>query len=348
MITKLQLKNFRKFKNKTLTFSKPITVIYGDNAKGKSSILESLYLLCNGKSPWTVSDDYVKNNQKETVPYSRIEIEKDGITYSFFKDRNSKITILDGKKVSTRKFLKNNAATIYNPEKIEILLLSSQKRRDFLDEAISHFDDEYAYDLKNFKRVLRQRNAYLKKLAKKFYESGIIARNDPQLNIWTKEYIKISVKIVEKRDLFIQELSDTDSFKLEYITNYDTKDIEKSLTEILEESKRRDIATGYSNIGPHRDDWEIIHKQNIKKFGSRGEKRLAIGKLIFNTHEIIANKTGFYPILLLDDIASELDKKNTQKIFNQDTLSKQQTFITVIDIDTLPKELLENSDLIKL
>ncbi len=120
------------------------------------------------------------------------------------------------------------------------------------------------------------------------------------------------------------------------------------LADALENSKKRDIATGYTNVGPHRDDWILSNGEDIKKFGSRGEKRLAIGQMIFKKQEIIAEKLGFYPILLLDDIASELDEKNSKKIFDKKLLKKQQTFLTIIDPNNLPNDVIKNAQLIDL
>ena len=131
---------------------------------------------------------------------------------------------------------------------------------------------------------------------------------------------------------------------VEYIKSNGDHDIETA----VEESKKRDIATGYTNVGPHRDDWRLINGTDMKKFGSRGEKRLAIGQLIFNKQELVAKKLGFYPILLLDDISSELDTENTKRVFNDKFLGKQQTFITMIEYKELPKRLLEKAQLVDL
>ena len=123
---------------------------------------------------------------------------------------------------------------------------------------------------------------------------------------------------------------------------------EDSLSDSLENCKKRDIATGYTNIGPHRDDWMLTNGSDIKKFGSRGEKRLAIGQMVFKKQEIIAKRLGFYPILLLDDIASELDEKNSEKIFDKELLKRQQTFLTIIDPNDLPNDIVKNAQLIDL
>ncbi len=354
MIEKLILKNFRKFKEKTFIFNKNITIFYGSNAQGKSSVLEALYLISNGKSPWASTDEFINTEQSKQV-HTRIEILKDDRSHVYFKDKEKRIFKIEGKNVRSKTFFENSSATIFNPEKIELLMISSSQRRNFLDETISKYNYEYESTLKEFKKVLRQRNAYLKKLAKLFYEKGVIAVNDPLLNFWSKQFVEKSVPILQERINLSKELS-AQGYDIKYKTDFtiDRRKINnheyiiEQLSVDLENSKRKDIATGYTNVGPHRDDWEISLGKDIRKFGSRGEKRLAIGMLIFQSQEVVHNKTGFYPILLLDDIASELDIYNTEKIFDKKLLDKQQTFITVIDSKTLPKELLKDSDLVHL
>lgn len=344
MITKLTLQNFRKFQKLELDITKPIVVIHGDNAKGKSSILEAIHIIANGNSPWASSDEYLNNKQEDTSKHMRIEIQTDEKTYTFYKDGRKRKHQIDGVNTTSRNFFSKNSATIFNPEQIEILMISPSKRRDFLDSVIKERNYEYDDIQKKYKKVLRQRNAYLKKLSKLFYEKGIIARNDPQLNFWSKEFITLAEIIRKERQNLVTDIK-TKDFWLEYeIPEYETEDIAES----LELSKKRDIATGRTNIGPHRDDWQIFNDENIKKFGSRGQKRLTIGRLIFQTQEILAKDIGYYPILLLDDISSELDKKNTNKIFSKDTLEKQQTFITIIEKKDIPKEVLDEAQLIDL
>lgn len=354
MITKLTLNNFRKFKKKKVEFSKNITILYGENAQGKSSVLEALYLISCGKSPWTSTDEYINIKQKDSI-HTRIEVEKDGKSYTYFKDQSKKTLKIDGKKVTSKKFFINSSATIFNPEKIELLMISPSQRRNFLDETVIKYNYEYDNTLKEFRKILRQRNAYLKRLAKLFYEKGVVAINDTQLIFWTNKFIQSSIPVIQNRIKLTHNLSSME-YKIKYVTDYgintrrinNVAHIEKQLSSALEKNKRRDIATGYTNVGPHRDDWEIHNGIDIKKFGSRGEKRLAIGQLIFQTQEAIKNETGFYPILLLDDIASELDTQNTKKIFDKSILDRQQTFITAINYKTLPKDIIKDADIILL
>ena len=349
MISKLTLKNFRRFKDLELEFNSNLVILYGDNAKGKSSILESIYVVSNGKSPWAQTDDLINNGQEEEGRHMRIEIERgDENKYTFFKDDNRKQYQINEKRTTPKKFFEENSATIFNPEQIEILMISASERRSFVDELIGRIDYSYYNTLKDFRKVLKQRNAYLKNLSKLFYENGTVARNDPVLNVWTSKFVDLSLEISLKREDICRKLSQ-EYFEVRYIS--DTKDftnIKEELSTKIEDLKKRDIATGYTNTGAHREDWEIHNHQDIKKYGSRGQKRLAIGQLIFMSQDVFANKNGFYPTLLLDDISSELDKKNTEEILDHKLLEKQQTFITVINPDRLPKQILEKAQLIDL
>jgi DNA replication and repair protein RecF len=342
-IKNIKLSNFRKFNEIEIPINKDIVILYGDNAQGKSTILEAIVLITNGSSPWASSDEYISFEQEDDKRYTRIEISIDEKTFSFFKNNGKRVFQIDSQKTTPKKFFEKTASTIFNPEQIEILMISPSKRRDFLDETICLINYDYLDTLRTFRKTLRQRNAYLKKLSKDFYERGTIARNDTQLNFWTDKFINLSKEIQGKRIELCNEITSKD-IKIEYIKSNGQTPLEEK----IETSKKRDIATGYTNIGPHRDDWNLINGKDIKKFGSRGEKRLSIGQLLFSKQELVAKKLGFYPILLLDDISSELDKKNTKKVFDKEFLSKQQTFITTLDYKKLPKEIVEKAQLINL
>lgn len=349
MIKNLTLKNFRKFKDISLDFDSNLVVLYGDNAKGKSTILEAISMISDGRSPWAQTDDMINNEQTEDDRHMRIEITReDQMHFVFFKDNNRRQHQINEKRTTSRKFFNENSATIFNPEQIEILMISPSERRLFLDDIIARTDYSYNETLTNFKKVLRQRNSYLKKLSKLFYENGTVARNDPVLSIWTAKFADLSSEITKQRSDICKALS-ADNFEIEYVSEIsDFDNIHKELEEKMEKNKKKDIATGYTNTGAHREDWQIFDRQDIKKYGSRGQKRLAIGKLIFRIQEVLAEKNGFYPTLLLDDISSELDSENIKSIFNKQLLKKQQTFVTIINPKNLPKEILDSAQIIDL
>ena len=152
MITKIKLTNFRKFKQLELDVNKNIVVLHGDNAKGKSTILESIYLLTNGKSPWATSDEFINTDQEENEKYTRIEITNNDKLYSLYKNEGHRVIKIDNHSTTPKKFFQENASTIFTPEQIEILMISSSERRNFLDEIISTIDYEYIETLKLFRK----------------------------------------------------------------------------------------------------------------------------------------------------------------------------------------------------
>ncbi|KKR05587.1 MAG: replication and repair protein RecF protein [candidate division WS6 bacterium GW2011_GWF2_39_15] len=356
MIKSLKLTNFRQFKNKRFDFEDGLIVITGRNTKGKSSILEAIYYLTNGQSPWSDNVDLYN----EDLDYFRIdaEIEIDGYTnlYSVYRDKMKRMYQIDKKTTTPRRFFRQLSSTLFSPEQIEILLISPSKRREFLDDFCSKIDTDYDEINNKYKKILRHRNAYVKKLSKQFYETGIVPEIDKQLMYWSEELAKASVQLILKRLKYIDLLNNGD-FKVVYKSTLDIDELEDLLTENelyklhLEKYKagaKRDIALGYTNIGAHRDDWSIMDGKDIKRFGSRGEKRLAIIKLIYFTHSTFAKTKGFYPFLMLDDIPSELDDENIIKIFNEEILNKQQTFITAIRREEIPENILLKSQVIEL
>ncbi len=357
MINSLTLKNFRSFKNKALTFDKNITVIHGDNAKGKSTVLEAIYLILNGSTPWGGNHESFLNYDDIKDKYFTITIGIDDNNLTLYEDSSSKSFLIDKKKTTKKKFFNFQKANLFSPEQIELLMYLPQKRRDFLDDLISKVDIDYAEKIVLYNRVLRQRNSYLKKLSKTFYETGEINQNDPQIDYWTKSLVELAGKIMIRRCEIIEKLQ-SQNFFVEYRPSLSLNFFENMLDEVelkkiylkqMKENIKKDIATGFTNIGTHRDDWGIFSaKQDLKKFGSRGEKRLAIARLILQTQEIYKKYLGYYPILLLDDISAELDKDNAEKIFKEKILQKQQTFIATIDDKQIPKEILKKAQRIKL
>lgn len=357
MIKTLRITNFRQFKDFALNFVKPITILYGDNTKGKSTILEALHMITNGISPWGEFEDLFNDSQEEDEKYIRVEIVDDQEReYTYFRDGLKRQIKINGRNTTAKKFFSEISSVIFSPELIEILMISSGKRREFLDILIGKVDIEYSDILSKFNRSLKQRNAYLKKLGKIFFESGHLHQDDSQLIHWTKQVSKFGAEIISKRSVVISKLK-SNNFEVVYKPSItfnlfedlaDRESIEKIYYEKVMERAKRDIVTGYTSLGAHRDDWTIFSGKEVKRFGSRGEKRVAIGNLIFQTIEILAQKLGERPLLLLDDIPSELDSHNTEKVLSKDLLLKQQTIITTIDINHIPKKIREISDTIDL
>jgi len=357
MIEKIHLDNFRSFKKKEIEIKKDLTIIFGDNTKGKSTILEAIYLVLNGSSPWKHTyENLINYNTNED--YFAIKITSfDKNTYRIYQDQKTKTYLLDNKKTTKKKFFSFGKANLFSPEKIELLMYLPERRREFLDTLISDINWEYKNYLNTYKRVLKQRNAHLKKLSKKFFETKKIEENDPQIKYWDKMLAELAAKIMKERAQIIEKLQN-DNFKLQYAPSItlnlfedmlNTEEIEEIYKKQIQKNIKKDIVTGFSNIGVHRDNWKIFsQKKDLRSFGSRGEKRLGIANLILETQEIYKEYLGYYPLLLLDDISAELDSNNTEKIFSNNILEKQQTIITTPNPENLPKSITKKSKIIDL
>jgi DNA replication and repair protein RecF len=361
MISRISLRNFRQFDSYEAELNNKLVIIQADNTKGKSSILEAIHILTNHSSPYTSNYRDLFNYNKPEQHF-RIEIlhepeESSSKKLAFFQDERQKQFMIDGHKTTKKKFSENLASTIFSPEQIETLMSSSTKRKEYLNSLISKIDLDYSDILNKHTKSLRQRNAYLKKLASRFYKTGEINLEDQQLLYWSETFAKYSSQVTLKRHNFIKRLRD-DNFYVEYEPSVDISrekldqltdpNLEVIYLDQIVHSLRKDIALGHTTVGAHRDDWNIHSDKDIKKYGSRGEKRMALGRMIFQSQELLSEELGYYPILLLDDISSELDKGNIAKIIEESIKKNQQVIITTINLDSIPKEFVELGLVIRL
>ncbi len=356
-IHRIKLKNFRKFEDLQLKFVKPITVIQADNAKGKSSILEAISLITTQSSPFTSDISNMQNTDRDE--YFRIEADienGDKKEYVLFQQGDKKELIVDKKRTSRKKFSESIFSTIFSPEYIDLLMVSPQQRRDYLDSVICSLDRDYSLMLSNMKKVLKQRNSYLKKLADTFYKTRKLPDKDKLLTYWTNLFAEYSAQVMEKRIKNIKDISG-DDFTLVYEPSIDAGDfidmvdhdeIKKLNSLSLDSSQKKDIALGYTNVGAHRDDWSINLGKDVRTHGSRGEKRMAIGKMIFKIQDLYRDTHNYYPILLLDDISSELDDSNTVSILENALKDEQQIIVTTIRLEDIPKEIIDEATVIEL
>lgn len=360
MIKKLKVTNFRKFKKKELEFTKPYVIFYGPNAVGKTSILEAISILTNGSSSWTHENEDLYNQEQKADKHYRVEGEFQENSHStqkaVFQNNGERVFFINGKKTTRSKYRSSTASTIFSPETIELLMISPERRRDFLDSFISMTDPDFGEKLASFSKALRQRNAILKKLGKRFFEGGQLEENSPLLKFWDDTVASLSTSIARKREEFINQLKSEHFFikykpsvvysELDLLAN--NEDHTLLYKKLLRENARKDILTGRTNLGAHRDDWDIIAKGNMRKFGSRGEKRVAITRLILCMQEILTEALGFAPIFLGDDIPSELDAQNTARILEEIYTTQKQVFLTTIELSQIPQEFIDCSDLVEL
>lgn len=339
-IKKIKIKNFRNYEREEINLEKNINIFYGQNAQGKTNIIESIFLCSLGKSFRTKKDnEMIKLNEQNAMV--EIEYEK--------SDREGKIKIeignkkniyLNGIKIKKlSELLGNLNIVIFTPDDINILKGGPQNRRRFLDIMISQLRPNYMHILNLYIKTMEQRNIYLRQIKEEHKDENL-------LDIWDEKLAEYAIKIYEYRKEFIKKIikkldiihknitNNAEQIELDYITECDSK--EKYL-KLLKERRKLDIIKGFTTKGVHRDDFMIyINKKDIKIFGSQGQNRTAMLSLKLAELQVIYDEIGEYPILLLDDFMSELDKTRRKNFL--ENIEGTQVIITgteKLDIENL-------------
>ncbi len=343
MIRNLKLINVRKFNKLELSFNNNLIILIGKNAVGKTTILESIYAISTSKSHR--SDDF-KQMISTNKPFSHILLEVDKKYELIFSEKGKKAIInqLEYKKISD--FVGNLKTVLFSPNDLFLIIGSKSERRNFLDLELSLLDKIYLESINTYKKILKQRNDLLKI----YDESKKII-----LEVITTQLIEQVKIIINKRLEFIKDLNfklkdihilltNNENLKLEYNPSISLDKLEQ----IFKEKLNYDILTKMTNYGPHRDDFKInLNELEASSFASQGQIRGIAISLKIALLEIIKEKSKKEVILLLDDVFSELDD-NRQSNLVKYLFSQSQTFITTTNVHSLPKELLQKSQVIKI
>lgn len=345
-IESLNLRGFRNYKDIKMDFSKNYNVIYGENAQGKTNIIEAIFLCASGRSHRTSKDSELLNINSNNY-YIRLDTIKNqedlSIEIMYEKDKKKfiKINEIPQKKIGS--LMGNLLAVIFSPEDLSVINEGPSQRRRFIDITLSQIKPAYFFDLQQYNRILTQRNSLLKEIQDK---KSLINT----LDIWNIKIAEIASRIIKARYDFINRLrkyanvynsmlsSNNENMRIDYsssieVENFnDAEKIKEDIYNELERIKNHEIMRGTTLKGPHRDDYEIyINDLNVKSFGSQGQKRTVILSVKLSELQIIKEETGEYPILLLDDVMSELDQKRREILF--DCINNIQTFITCTEKD---------------
>ena len=339
-IKNIKIKNFRNYEQEEIKLEKNINIFYGKNAQGKTNIIEAIFLCSLGKSFRAKKDnEMIKLNEQNAIV--EIEYEK--------SDRDGKIKIeignkkniyLNGIKIKKlSELLGNLNIVIFTPDDINILKGGPQNRRRFLDIMISQLRPNYMHILNLYLKTIEQRNKYLRQIKEEHKDENL-------LEIWDEKLAEYAVKIYEYRKEFIEKIikkiniihknitNGEEQIELEYITECDNK---KKYLQLLKERRKLDIIKGFTTKGIHRDDFMIyINKKEIKIFGSQGQNRTAMLSLKLAELQVIYDEIGEYPILLLDDFMSELDRTRRKNFL--ENIEGTQVIITgteKLDIENL-------------
>ena len=315
-IKKIKLNNFRNYQEQEINFEKNINIFYGENAQGKTNIIEAIFLSSMGKSFRAKKDkEMIKLSENRAM----IEIlfnKKDRDGKIKIELQNKKNVYLNGIKLKKlSELLGNINIVIFTPDDINILKGGPQNRRRFLDIMISQLKPNYMYNLNLYLKTLEQRNNYLRQI--KEYN-----KDENLLEIWDEKLAEYAFNIYNYRNEFINKIknkiknihseitNNKEKIEIEYLTECESK--EKYL-KLLKDRRKLDIIKGYTTKGIHRDDFIIyINKKELNIYGSQGQHRTAILSLKLSELNIIYEETGEYPILLLDDFMSELDEKRRE------------------------------------
>ena len=338
----LELNNYRNYSHSEINFSDGINFIVGKNAQGKTNLLESIYLSSVGKSPKNSKDKQIINFNEERA--------KVGVTFltnagkkniQIYLDKHNKKSIkINNLNIMKLTELVGTLSVVYfSPDELKLIKEVPEDRRTFLDVSISQFDRSYLYELLRYDKILRQRNTLLKSR-----DSRDVIKE--QIKLFTPQLIDSAEKIINKRLNFLEKiekiaknihktLTNDEILTISYSYNLkDNKTIREDLNEQFERVFDKEIDLGYTCVGPHRDD--IIFKINdldCKYYASQGQQRTVALVMKLSLMNIIHSEIGEYPVLLLDDVLSELDSGRQDRLL--DLCAQYQTIISCTNIPNI-------------
>ena len=343
-IKEIKIKDFRNYEQLDLKFNEKVNIILGSNAQGKTNLMESIYISSFGRSFRTSRDtDMIRFGQDNSKIEMVFNKERGDLNIDMILSKDHKKSVkVDGVKIrKTSQLLDNVYIVIFSPDDLKIIKDEPEKRRKFIDKELCQIKPSYYSNLSDYKKVLLERNTYLKEMTV-----------DPDMmDIWDMQLAKYGAAIMTQRKIFIDKISDIsrdihkgitndkEILSIKYDPNIkyidDKKKLEESFYNILKNSFENDLRMRTTTKGPHKDDLEFYIKTgdkeiNARNFGSQGQQRTAALSLKLAEIDIIKKETGEYPILLLDDVLSELDIERQEYLIK--TLSFNQLFITTAEM----------------
>ncbi len=337
-IKSLKLKNYRNYDILNLDFDEAANIFYGDNAQGKTNILEAVYLTGTTKSHRGAKDREMIRFGSDEAHLETI-VEKNGIDYQI--DMHLKKT--GSKGIAINKIPIKRASELFgivnlvffSPEDLNVIKNGPSERRRFIDMELSQLDKVYMNNLSNYNKIVNQRNHLLKEIS-----FGDRASLESTLDVWDMQLVQYGNKIIERRTEFIQEMNeiiasihkkltgDREDIKVIYEPHNGSMDLEDA----LKKNRDRDLRLKSTSTGPHRDDICFMTGDlDIRKYGSQGQQRTAALSLKLSEIEMVKRSIHDTPVLLLDDVLSELDKHRQNYLL--DSIHDIQTLITCTGVD---------------
>lgn len=336
IIKSLELTDYRNYEQLSMEFSPGTNILYGDNAQGKTNILEAIYVSATTKSHKGSKDrEIIRFDQEEA--HIRTYIEKENVESRIdmhLRKNKSKLLAIDGQKAKKATELIGLCNVVFfSPEDLGIIKNGPAERRRFVDMELCQLDSFYLYNLTNYNKIVEQRNTLLKDMT-----------FNPQLrdtlNIWDMQLVSYGSKIIERRRSFVEQLGEIiegihfslsggkEKIRIVYEPDVEIEDFEQKLVA----NQERDVKTKMTSVGPHRDDFcFLIGDIDIRRFGSQGQQRTAALSLKLSEIELVKKITKDTPILLLDDVLSELDSNRQNYLLNH--IGNIQTIISCTGLE---------------
>ena len=351
-LTNLQLQNFRNYESVQLEFTDGVHVFIGENAQGKTNLMESIYALAMTKSHRTTNDKEligwnkefatIKGTVEKTTTKTNLELQFSK------KGKIAKVNYLEQKRLSS--YLGNLNVILFAPENLTLVKGSPQNRRKFVDMELGQMSSLYLYDLVEYNRVLKQRNTYLKQLAIKKKQP------DEYLDVLSEMLSELASKIVFHRLDFMKQLEalaipihdqlslSREKFSVSYQATIPLEDgitasqMKEIYIDQFKKNQTREADQATTLIGPHRDDLIFyLNEIPVQTYGSQGQQRSTVLSLKLAEIELMKLSTGEYPLLLLDDVLSELDDDRQTHLIKA-IENKVQTFITTTSLDGIKQQ----------
>ncbi len=358
-IEQLYLKNFRNYDELDITFDDKVNVIIGENAQGKTNLMEAIYCLAFTKSHRTSkekeliqwNEDYAKIEGRITKRNQSIPLE---IVISS-KGKKAKLNHLEQKRLSD--YIGALNLVMFAPEDLTLVKGPPQTRRRFIDMELGQIQATYIYHLAQYQKILKQRNSLLKQLQRR--ESSQVT----MLEVLTDQLIQHAAIILHKRFIFLKLLRrwaasihyqishELEELEIRYdasipVMEEDSQEqMEASYAQKFQDIQAKEIERGTTLAGPHRDDLIFyVNGMNVQTYGSQGQQRTTALSLKLAEIELIHNEIGEYPILLLDDVLSELDDFRQSHLLNT-IQGKVQTFVSTTNVDGINHETLKKAEI---
>ncbi|EJJ6373959.1 DNA replication/repair protein RecF [Staphylococcus pseudintermedius] len=354
----LQLENYRNYEQISLDCHPEVNILIGENAQGKTNLLESIYTLALAKSHRTTNDrELIRFNAE----YAKIEGElnfRHGMMplTMFITKKGKKVKVNHLEQSRLTQYIGHLNVVLFAPEDLSIVKGAPQVRRRFIDMELGQISRLYLNDLSQYQRILKQRNHYLKQLQLKK------TQDTTMLEVLNHQFVEYAVKVTQRRQQFIKELellaapihfgitNERETLTLQYLPSIKIEDVSQSedvlIQQVLEDVQHhmeREIERGVSLYGPHRDDLAFqVNGMDAQTYGSQGQQRTTALSIKLAEIELMNQEVGEYPILLLDDVLSELDDARQTHLLST-IQHKVQTFVTTTSVDGIDHEIMKDA-----